>query len=121
MITHFKAVVITLQIRKTITDDPPMEVPTITNVPYFGTMAPWVFALHNSSGNKVANDKQNSREKTEKIEEKVNGDQLMEMQEFNIPMVYASLIGYEIDMLFECDAGEEDTEMCVSKGKWYSL
>ena len=65
--------------------------------------------------------KKSAKEEIAKREEGGNFDQIMEMQEFNIPMVYASLIGYEIDMLFECDAGEEDTEMCVSKGKWYSL
>ena len=57
LITHLKAVFISLQLTKTIPEDPPMEVPTITNLPSFGTMAPYVVAIHKSSGNKVATTK----------------------------------------------------------------
>ena len=39
-----------------------MEVPTIPNQPSFGTMAPYVFALHKYYGNKVANFKQSLKE-----------------------------------------------------------
>ena len=54
-----------------------MEVPTIPNLPSFGTMAPAVITFHNSSGNKVADAKQSAIDEGSKIEDKVNGDQLM--------------------------------------------
>ena len=50
-------VVIPIKLTKNIPDEPPMEVPNITNLPSFGTMAPDFVALHNSSGNKVAIEK----------------------------------------------------------------
>ena len=56
------AVVIPLQLTKTILNNPPMELPNIPNLPYFGTMAPYAVAIHNSSGNKVDNAKQSARE-----------------------------------------------------------
>ena len=82
-----------------------MKVPTITDLPSFGTMAPDAVAIHNSFGNKVNNPKQSAKKKRSKIEEEVNFNQLMKMQEFNIPIVNASFIEYDIDMLFEYDDG----------------
>ena len=74
------AVAITLQLTKTIPDDPPMVVPTITNLPSFGTMAPDDVGIHNYYSNKVATDKQSTIEDRSKIEEEVNVDQLIEIQ-----------------------------------------
>ena len=37
-----------------------MEVPTVQKLPSFGTIAPDIIAIHNSSGNKVYNDKQSA-------------------------------------------------------------
>ena len=67
MPTHLKTVVITLQLKKTITDEPPMEVPSIPNLPSFGTMQPYVVDIHNYSSNKVDNSKESAREEREKI------------------------------------------------------
>ena len=100
-----KEFVIPIQLTKTIPDEPPMEVPTIPNLPSFGTMAPDVIAHRDFFSNKVANDKQSAIQERAKIEEEGNGDQLMEMQELNMPMVDESFIGYEIYMLFEYDGG----------------
>ena len=70
LITHLTEVVIPLQPTKTITDKPPMEVPTITNLPSFGTMAPYVVDINKSSYNKVATDKQNKIKDREKYNRK---------------------------------------------------
>ena len=54
-----------------------MKVPTIPNLPYFVTMVPDVVDPHNSPGNNLATAKQIAREDRAKIEEEVNGDELM--------------------------------------------
>ena len=66
-----------------------MEVPTIPNLPSFGTMVPYVFALHKYYGNKLDNDLKSAREERAKIEEEGNFYQPIEMQELNMPMVDA--------------------------------
>ena len=45
----------------------------------------------------------------------------MEIQEFSIPMVNASIIGYEIDVLFEYDDGQVDTVKVWCHGKVVSI
>ena len=45
----------------------------------------------------------------------------MEMQEFNIPMVDASFIGYKIDMLFQYDDGEVDKVNVICQEKVVSI
>ena len=45
----------------------------------------------------------------------------MEMKEFNISMVDASFIGYEIDMLFEYNDGEGATVNVCFQGKLVSI
>ena len=68
-------------------------------------MATDAVAIHNSYGNKIDTSKQNEREDIAKREEEGNGDQKMEIKDFNIPMVDASFVGYEIDIMFEYDDG----------------
>ena len=62
-----------------------------------------------------------SLEERTKIEEEGNGYQPTEMQELNITMVDASLIGYEIDMLFEDDDEEGSTVNVWCQGKVVSI
>ena len=45
----------------------------------------------------------------------------MEMKQLNMPMVDESLIGYEIDMLFEYYGGEGDTVNVWCQGKVVSI
>ena len=62
LLIYLTAFFIPSQVTKTTPDEPSMEVPNIPNLTSFGTMAPYVIALYNSSGNKVANIKQRARE-----------------------------------------------------------
>ena len=63
-------------------------------------MAPDVVALMNYSGNKVDTFKQIGKGDITKLQEEENGDQLIEMQEFNMQIVNASFIRNEIDIYF---------------------
>ena len=65
--------------------------------------------------------KKSAKEEIAKREEGGNFDQIMEMQEFNIPMVNASFIGYEIDMLFEYNDGEGAASNVWCQGKVVSI
>ena len=56
-----------------------MEVPTVQKLPSFGTIAPDIIAIHNSSGNKVYNDKQSAIKEISKREGKGNGDKLIKI------------------------------------------
>ena len=51
---------IPLQLKNTIPDEPTIEVTTIPNLTYFGTMASYVVAPHNSYGNKVGTAKKSA-------------------------------------------------------------
>ncbi len=96
---HLVEVVIPMQATFEIPDEPPISMPTLSNLPTLGTTSDLANNFKIASEEHIAELKAGRDEEIMRREERGEGDLYSEMQQFQMPKI-ETLQGYEIEMLF---------------------